>query len=137
MMVDRSERLHTNIVKELYENPYKYLGFDEGTIKNKKMEYKMQGGGGKVIATPDLYIDSDAGEYYFEIKTSRKFNRRLKAEKQMIRMNYWLEKYHFDNYFHSYIFTVLPSGNQTSFKKIIDNLELIMFEPYYIQNNTL
>lgn len=133
-MIDKNEIKHTKLVEALYEDPYKYLGFDEGSIINKRMEYKLRGGG-RVIATPDLYINSDVGEYFFEVKISRKYNRRLKAEKQMIRMNYWLERYHFDNYYHSYIFTILPSGNQKSLEKILDNLELVMFEKYYIKND--
>jgi len=130
-MPGKNEAKHTKLVKALYDDPYTYLGFEDGTITNKIMEYKMRSNNGGMIATPDLYIDSDVGEYYFEIKTSCKINRILKAEKQMVRMNYWLERYHFDNYQHSYIFTVLPSENQKKLEQILNNLEFIMFEPSY------
>ena len=87
-----NEILHDKLVTSLLQNPYKYLDFVEDDILCKSTEFEMYRDG-RLYVVPDLFIQTKYGHHFFEVKSANNPNRKQKAEKQMERVDDWLQEF--------------------------------------------
>ena len=118
-----SEKLHNSLVNALYENPYQHLEFAYNTLIAKTTEFEMYIDG-QLFVKPDLYIRANDGFYFYEVKSANNPNRKAKGEKQIDRMDLWIEQYMNDDYDNIKLALVMPKGKQKKLNGILNNLQI-------------